>query len=491
MKRSLSLFAVVFFALSFSLAFSAMAQTAPANPTLTLENYGSGSRISGAPIKSFSMGPDNTLIIYLGGPFTTASPDISVDATAGSYTNLSGVPGLASVTAAQQYAGPSYIITFKVTSTVPGATFAMAVSPEQGVASFDSNTKTFSWDIGGTTPMPSGSYLAVFQATASTSSSQLVVMINIGLTLNVTTTNGTVTKNPDKAVYSSGDSVQLTASNTVAGYSFTNWTGDVSSPPNTTNPITITMNTSKNITANFAQQTCTSTVTAQTSGSGGSSPTPTSYSNVACGSTVGNFTGTITTSNSTAQVSEGTYSCTNGLNWTWSGVTAPLTNGQTKTVTITFTPPGPSTCTSGVDMSADVGRAIRLTQQIYTQAGSPLNAYGYQSPMYYSHTQEYPLSGGVQTVFLADPLGFGLEKSGATMIGISVIDWSQNTGNPITLKVSRLTSSNCFDKDLTTSFIGVQNQYGLWWDKSYSSGQKFLIYVSVPQAMSLSVSWGQ
>ena len=148
-KRSLS-WLVVGLVFCLALPFTLMAQTNPTNPTLTLESYSSGSRISGAPIKGFSMGADNSLIIYLDGPFTTASPDISVDTTTGTYTNLSGVPGPASVTAPCQYAGSSYIITFKVTSTVPGVTFTMPVSPEQNVASFPgADGRTFSWDIRG------------------------------------------------------------------------------------------------------------------------------------------------------------------------------------------------------------------------------------------------------------------------------------------------------------------------------------------------------
>ncbi len=66
-------------------------------------------------------------------------------------------------------------------------------------------------------------------------------------TLNVTATNGTVVKNPDLVSYSSGATVQLTATPN-SGYTFTSWTGDATG---TTNPLTVTMNSDKNITANF------------------------------------------------------------------------------------------------------------------------------------------------------------------------------------------------------------------------------------------------
>ena len=66
------------------------------------------------------------------------------------------------------------------------------------------------------------------------------------LTVNVTG-SGTVTKNPNKSTYNDGEQVTLTAT-PAAGYSFSNWSGDLSS---TTNPTTITINGTKNVTANF------------------------------------------------------------------------------------------------------------------------------------------------------------------------------------------------------------------------------------------------
>jgi uncharacterized repeat protein (TIGR02543 family) len=72
-------------------------------------------------------------------------------------------------------------------------------------------------------------------------------------TLSVTTANGTVTKSPDKTTYTSGETVTLTATAN-AGYSFGSWTG---SATGTTNPVTITMNGNKAVTANFTQNTYT------------------------------------------------------------------------------------------------------------------------------------------------------------------------------------------------------------------------------------------
>lgn len=76
--------------------------------------------------------------------------------------------------------------------------------------------------------------------------------INLGTatttyTLNVSATNGSVSKSPNQASYNSGASVTLTATAN-SGYTFSGWSDDASG---TTNPLTVTMNADKNITANF------------------------------------------------------------------------------------------------------------------------------------------------------------------------------------------------------------------------------------------------
>src|SRR5205085_11472091 len=65
--------------------------------------------------------------------------------------------------------------------------------------------------------------------------------------LNVSATNGTVAKNPDQPNYASGSQVVLTATPS-GGYQFSGWSGDASG---TQNPLTITVDSNKNITANF------------------------------------------------------------------------------------------------------------------------------------------------------------------------------------------------------------------------------------------------
>ena len=66
-------------------------------------------------------------------------------------------------------------------------------------------------------------------------------------TLVVTAVNGSVVKNPSQLTYPGGTSVQLTAVPN-SGYTFTSWSVDATG---SVNPLTITMNSDKAITANF------------------------------------------------------------------------------------------------------------------------------------------------------------------------------------------------------------------------------------------------
>ena len=66
-------------------------------------------------------------------------------------------------------------------------------------------------------------------------------------TLNVTAVNGAVVKNPNQLTFNSGSSVVLTATAN-SGYVFSSWSGDATG---SVNPVTVVMNSNKNVTANF------------------------------------------------------------------------------------------------------------------------------------------------------------------------------------------------------------------------------------------------
>ena len=94
--------------------------------------------------------------------------------------------------------------------------------------------------------------------------------------LNLTTpTHGTVSKNPDQAKYTHGETVTLTPSPADATYEFTGWTGAPSGKEQA-NPLTLTMDAAKTIAATFAKKSYTLTVNA-TNGSVAKSVTQAKY----------------------------------------------------------------------------------------------------------------------------------------------------------------------------------------------------------------------
>ena len=70
-----------------------------------------------------------------------------------------------------------------------------------------------------------------------------------GYTLRTDAENGTISKSPNQAAYTSGTQVTLTASAS-SGYTFTRWEGDVSG---TTNPLSLTMDADKYVSALFTR----------------------------------------------------------------------------------------------------------------------------------------------------------------------------------------------------------------------------------------------
>jgi hypothetical protein len=78
--------------------------------------------------------------------------------------------------------------------------------------------------------------------------------------------NGSVTKDPDQQTYDHGTTVTLTATPDT-GYHFVSWSGDVPSGHETDNPLTITMNSNKSITATFVINTYIITASADEHGS--------------------------------------------------------------------------------------------------------------------------------------------------------------------------------------------------------------------------------
>jgi uncharacterized repeat protein (TIGR02543 family) len=69
--------------------------------------------------------------------------------------------------------------------------------------------------------------------------------------LTIKAVNGTTAKSPNEPFYYTNAPVSLTAT-PKPGYTFVRWTGDVTNGVSTANPLNLTMNTSKKVTAEFA-----------------------------------------------------------------------------------------------------------------------------------------------------------------------------------------------------------------------------------------------
>src|SRR5439155_1312934 len=92
--------------------------------------------------------------------------------------------------------------------------------------------------------------------------------------LSVTTVGqGSVAKSPDQASYDHGSTVELTAS-PATGWHFAGWSGAAT---RTTNPVSVTMDDDKTITATFAINTYNLTVNTVGQGSVAKSPDQASY----------------------------------------------------------------------------------------------------------------------------------------------------------------------------------------------------------------------
>ena len=93
-----------------------------------------------------------------------------------------------------------------------------------------------------------------------------------------------MTKTPNQSSYASGTSVTLQATPN-SGYTFTGWSGDLTG---TTNPATLTMNSNKSVTANFAAVPSYTLTVSATNGTVTKTPNQSSYASGQIGELAGN-----------------------------------------------------------------------------------------------------------------------------------------------------------------------------------------------------------
>ena len=156
------------------------------------------------------------------------------------------------------------IVPFSYTVTAygnPAPTFSLTTSPAG--MTINATTGVISWTpAGGQAGANDVTVRAANSAGADTESFVINVTALPAYSLNITAVNGSVTKNPDQTMYTQGTTVTLTAVPN-PGYTFTGWSGDATGAAN---PIQITMNGNKNITANFAAIDYWSMITPAASG---------------------------------------------------------------------------------------------------------------------------------------------------------------------------------------------------------------------------------
>ena len=119
-----------------------------------------------------------------------------------------------------------------------------------GGAIFDPDTRTFTWDNPVTGAYP-GCRFEVTDGLLSdyediTITVNAVQPVEYTLAVNISG-QGTVTRNPNKTVYTNGENVTLTASAST-GWTFTGWSGTITGSEN---PVVITMDGDKTVTATF------------------------------------------------------------------------------------------------------------------------------------------------------------------------------------------------------------------------------------------------
>ena len=190
-------------------------------------------------------------------------------------------------------------------------------------------------------------------------------------TLTVVAEHGSVAKNPTLLAYNHGASVVLTPSPEV-GYTFTGWSGNATG---NANPLTVTMDANKTITANFSQDAFTLTVIAE-HGSVAKNPLLLSY--------------TLGASVVLTPTPEIGYTFTG-----WSGdatgndnpLTVLMTGNKTITALFTATPPvgpGPVDFGSAIDfsvltktgISTDIGTLINGNIGVNPAAAASITGFG-------------------------------------------------------------------------------------------------------------------
>ena len=282
------------------------------------------------------------------GRFTVNAPSSSPTATGSLVVNLSPA-GAISAGAQWQVDGTGYNSSGQVVGYMAPGPHTVSFKPVSGYST------------------PSSQIVNIFanQVTTNSASYTVIAPSTYSLALNYNNAQGGASPSPAAGgnIYAAGSVVQLYASAS-SGYHFTGWSGDASG---TANPITVTMNGNKNITANFASgdpNLGTLTVTIQ--------PPAAATAGVTWGFNANDYR----TSGSSYTTFPASYFINLHPVAGWLGPTLQLMTiaaGQTTNVTVTFTPdttPGLLTVTLSPPDAAAAGAQWHANGAAYGNGGS-------------------------------------------------------------------------------------------------------------------------
>jgi hypothetical protein len=158
-----------------------------------------------------------------------------------------------------------------VTANFTQNTYTLSITAANGTVAKSPNTATYTYGqvVTLTATANAGYSFGSWSGSATGTTNPVTVTMNGNkavtanftqntYTLSITAANGTVAKSPNTATYTYGQVVTLTATANT-GYSFGSWSG---SATGTTNPVTVTMNGNKSVTANFTALSMDQSMTA-------------------------------------------------------------------------------------------------------------------------------------------------------------------------------------------------------------------------------------
>jgi uncharacterized repeat protein (TIGR02543 family) len=304
-------------------ALSPVMTATPQAFTIIASVTGSGGSISPSGNVRVLGGANQTFTITVNPGYTIASVMVDGSADAGAKTSKQEVFNnvTAGHTVVVTFALKLYTITSSIAQDAGTVTGSITLNPAGPL--YDSNST-----VTLTAPTDNNYTFTGWTGALTSSANQISVVMNgnktltanytkkLTLTISIPSGDGTVTLSA-QGPYASGAQVTLTPTPVNSGYIFTGWNGDASG---SANPLTVTMNGNKNITANFA-----AAVTLNFDAQGGTNP---ASIQVASGSTLGsklpgtpanfsncNFVGWFSASNNTGTQLTATTTLTSSGTW--------------------------------------------------------------------------------------------------------------------------------------------------------------------------------